>query len=132
MKKTLKVKLTPTKEQAKSLLETIESFNDACNWIFRKSFEAGTPYQMKLHHLVYFEVRERFPALTSRMIVRAIARVSDSYRTEKKSLHSFKKHSARETSDDRVMEKVDMQGNVIGFSVLGARNLAKMPLEVAL
>ncbi|KGA93687.1 hypothetical protein LptCag_1397 [Leptospirillum ferriphilum] len=38
----------------------------------------------------------------------------------------------RETSDDRVMEKVDMQGHVIGFSVLGTRNLAKMPLEVAL
>lgn len=38
----------------------------------------------------------------------------------------------RETSDDRVMEKVDMQGNIIGFSVLGARNLAKIPLEVAL
>ena len=96
MKKILKVKLTPTKEQAKSLLETIETFNDACNWIFRKSFEAGTPYQMKLHHMVYFEVRERFPALTSQMIVRAIAKVSDNYRTEKKSLHFFKKHSAME------------------------------------
>ncbi len=96
MKKILKVKLTPTKEQAKSLLETIESFNDACNWISRKSFEAGTPYQMKLHHLVYFEARERFPALTSQMIVRAIAKVSGSYRTEKKSLHFFKKQSAME------------------------------------
>ena len=96
MKKTLKVKLTPTKEQAKSLLETIESFNDACNWISRKSFEAGTPHQMKLHHMVYFEVRERFPALTSQMIVRAIAKVSGSYRTEKKTLHSFKRHSAME------------------------------------
>ena len=96
MKKTLKVKLNPTKEQAESLLETMELFNDACNWISGKSFEAGTPHQMKLHHLVYFEARKRFPALTSQMIVRAIAKVSDSYRTEKKSLHSFKRHSAME------------------------------------
>ena len=43
MKKTLKVKLTPTKEQAESLLETMELFNDACNRISGKSFEAGTP-----------------------------------------------------------------------------------------
>ncbi|BAM07218.1 transposase [Leptospirillum ferrooxidans] len=96
MKKILKAKLTPTKEQAKSLLETIETFKEACNWISRKSFEAGTPYQMKLHHLVYFEAKEMFPALTSQMIVRAIAKVSGSYRTEKKTLHSFKKHSAME------------------------------------
>jgi len=96
MKKTLKVKLTPTKEQAKSLLETMERFNDACNWISQKSFEAGTPHQVKLHHLVYFEARKQFPVLTSQMVIRAIAKVSDSYRTEKKMLHSFKKHSAME------------------------------------
>ncbi|MHB1758270.1 MAG: transposase [Leptospirillum sp.] len=30
------------------------------------------------------------------MVIRAIAKVSDSYRTEKKTLHSFKKHSAME------------------------------------
>ncbi len=39
MKKSLKVKLTPTKEQVKSLLETMTLFNDACNWISRKSDE---------------------------------------------------------------------------------------------
>ena len=29
-------------------------------------------------------------------VTRAIAKISDSYRTEKKTLHSFKKHSAME------------------------------------
>ena len=28
------------------------------------------------------------------------------------------------------MEKIDMQGNIIGFFVLGARNLAKIPLPL--
>ncbi|HEV2177132.1 MAG TPA: DUF2283 domain-containing protein [Terriglobia bacterium] len=38
----------------------------------------------------------------------------------------------RETENDLVMEKVDTQGNVIGFSVLRVSSLKKTPLEVAL
>ena len=38
----------------------------------------------------------------------------------------------RATENDRVMEKVDMQGNVLGFSVLKVSALQKSPLEVAL
>jgi uncharacterized protein YuzE len=38
----------------------------------------------------------------------------------------------RETANDQVMEKVDQQGNVIGFSVLRVSALKEKPLEVAL
>lgn len=38
----------------------------------------------------------------------------------------------RETENDQVMEKVDEQGNVLGFSVLRVSSLSKAPLEVAL
>ncbi len=38
----------------------------------------------------------------------------------------------RETSSDQVMEKVDQQGNVLGFSVLKVSALRKAPLEIAL
>jgi uncharacterized protein YuzE len=38
----------------------------------------------------------------------------------------------RETENDQVMEKVDEQGNVIGFSVLRVSALKERPLEVAL
>jgi len=38
----------------------------------------------------------------------------------------------RETSSDQVMEKVDDQGHVLGFSVLKVSALKKTPLEVAL
>ena len=38
----------------------------------------------------------------------------------------------RETSSDQVMEKVDMEGNVIGFSILKVSDLKKKPLEVDL
>ncbi len=38
----------------------------------------------------------------------------------------------RPTEDDRVMEKVDQEGNLLGFSVLRVSSLKKCPLEVAL
>ncbi len=38
----------------------------------------------------------------------------------------------RETENDQVMEKVDEQGNVLGFSVMRVSTLNKAPLEVAL
>ena len=38
----------------------------------------------------------------------------------------------RETDNDQVMEKVDDQGTVIGFSVLRVSSLTKTPLEVSL
>ncbi|MBM3326093.1 MAG: DUF2283 domain-containing protein [Calditrichaeota bacterium] len=39
----------------------------------------------------------------------------------------------RETDSDAVMEKVDMQGNIIGFSILKVSALkARQPLQVCL
>ena len=38
----------------------------------------------------------------------------------------------RETENDQVMEKVDQEGNIIGFSVLRVSALKKTPLEIAL
>ena len=38
----------------------------------------------------------------------------------------------RETDNDQVMEKVDAQGNVLGFSVMKVSSLTKSPLELML
>jgi uncharacterized protein YuzE len=38
----------------------------------------------------------------------------------------------RATENDQVMEKVDEEGNVIGFSVLRVSSLKKAPLEISL
>ena len=38
----------------------------------------------------------------------------------------------RETSNDQVMEKVDDEGNILGFSVIKVSALKKAPLELAL
>jgi uncharacterized protein YuzE len=38
----------------------------------------------------------------------------------------------RETANEQVMEKVDAEGNVLGFSVLKVSGIGEKPLEVAL
>jgi uncharacterized protein YuzE len=38
----------------------------------------------------------------------------------------------RATENDQVMEKVDEEGNIIGFSVLRVSALKKAPLEISL
>jgi uncharacterized protein YuzE len=38
----------------------------------------------------------------------------------------------RETDDERVMEKVDADGNVLGFSIMNVSSLKGKPFEVAL
>jgi len=38
----------------------------------------------------------------------------------------------RPTENDQVMEKVDEQGNILGFSVLRVSSLRKAPLTVSL
>ena len=38
----------------------------------------------------------------------------------------------RETKNDQVMEKIDKQGNILGFSVLRISALRKKPIEVDL
>jgi uncharacterized protein YuzE len=38
----------------------------------------------------------------------------------------------RETANDQVMQKVDDEGNVLGFSVLRVSTLKEKPLDVAL
>lgn len=38
----------------------------------------------------------------------------------------------RETANDQVMEKVDEQGNILGFSILKVSSIKQTPLEVAL
>lgn len=93
MKLTVKIKLLPTKEQKISLVRTIEIFNEACNYISMIAFKEKKFGQVGLHHLVYAVVRERY-GLSAQLTVRAIGKVAESYRADKKCLHIFKKHSA--------------------------------------
>jgi len=101
MKQTLMIKLAPTPEQHKALLETMERFNEACNYASQEAFKTQTYGQYYLHHMVYHYLREHYQ-LSAQMAVRAIAQVSESYKTDRKVQHSFKPHSAM-VYDQRIL-----------------------------
>ena len=89
MKLTAKVKLQPTQEQCASLIATLKVANEACNYISDIAWSNKTFGQFKIHHLVYNEVKAKFP-LSSQLIIRCIAKVADAYKKDKKTKRVFK------------------------------------------
>jgi IS605 OrfB family transposase len=101
MKQTLMAKLATTPEQHEMLLQTMERFNEACNYISQLAFENHTSSQVKLHHLAYRYLREHYD-LSAQMAVRVVGKVVEQYRRDKSRLHVFKPHSAM-VYDQRIL-----------------------------
>lgn len=83
------LKLLPTREQGKALLETLERANAACNWLSALAWGEKVFGQYRLHKLAYYQVKARF-RLTAQMVVRCIARVADAYKTDRKVRRDFR------------------------------------------
>lgn len=95
------VKLAPSEEQHKALLETMERFNEACNYISQLAFEKYTASQVKLHHLAYRYLREHY-GLSAQMAVRCVGKVVEIYRKDKSRLRYFKLRGAM-VYDDHIL-----------------------------
>lgn len=93
MNLTVKVKLLSTPEQSTSLLKTMEAFNQACNFASEIAFTKKTFGQVGLQKLCYRNIRNKF-GLSAQLSVRAIGKVSESYKADKKVQHVFKPRSA--------------------------------------
>lgn len=89
MKLTAQIKLKPTKEQFDVLQRTLETANQACNYLSDLAWQEKTFSQFKLHKLTYYDVREQF-GLSAQMAVRCIAKVSDAYKLDKQTKRTFK------------------------------------------
>src|SRR5215467_13455373 len=100
MKQTLLVKLAPEPEQHASLLRTLETFNAACNQIAETAYEHHEANKLALQRHVYYAIRERL-GLSSQMAIRAIAKVSEAYKRDKKTKPTFRAHGAM-TYDQRI------------------------------
>jgi IS605 OrfB family transposase len=83
----------PNKEQEKALLETMERFNEACNFISKIVWNTRTFGKVAIQKIVYYTVREKYN-LSAQMVVRAIGKVAESYKVDKKCCHEFNKHGA--------------------------------------
>ncbi|MBK7089850.1 MAG: transposase [Chitinophagaceae bacterium] len=89
MKLTLQIKLLPTKEQAKSLKQTIVEANTACNEISDRAWSKKVFNQFKLHKEVYHPIKSSFN-LSAQMVVRCISKVCDAYKLDRKVKREFR------------------------------------------
>lgn len=89
MKLTLQIKLLPTGEQAVMLKNTFSVFNEACNTISQIAWERHAFKQFSLHKEVYYPIKETYH-LSSQLVVRAISKVADAYKLDRKKQRHFR------------------------------------------
>ncbi|OEU40967.1 transposase [Methanosarcina sp. Ant1] len=98
---TVKARLIVDAEQHDSLLRTMEKFNEACNFISDFAFSNRIFGKFHIQKHLYYEIREKF-GLSAQMTVRAVGKVTESYKVDKKTLHAFEPHGAI-VYDDRIL-----------------------------
>jgi putative transposase len=100
MKQTMLLKLAPTPEQHTLVLRTLETFNAACNDIAQTAFDEHSASKFSLQKMVYYDIRERY-GLSAQMTIRAIAKVVEAYKRDRKIQPHFHPHGAM-TYDQRI------------------------------
>jgi len=101
MKLTVSLKLQPAPAQAKALRDTLQAVNAACDSISQTAWEAREFAQFRLHRLVYKPVKDAFN-LSAQVVVRAISKVADAYKSDKKVKRTFRADGAI-AYDDRIL-----------------------------
>lgn len=95
------VKLQPSKEQATFLKQTLQKTNAACDAISEIAWKKQVFKQYGLQKTVYKEIRESFE-LAAQIVIRAIAKVADAYKKDKRTKRTFKPLGAI-AFDDRIL-----------------------------
>lgn len=87
------MKLQPSEEQSEALRRTLETVNEACNWLSKKAWEVQEFRQFPLHRAFYKAIRCEFN-LASQAVVRLIAKVANAYELDHDAVRTFRKHGA--------------------------------------
>ena len=90
MKLTVQLKLLPTPSQSAALRTTLETANVAANRISQLAWDNKEFRQFPLHRLCYRAIRDEFP-LSSQIVVRLLAKVSDAYKLDRDKQRVFRK-----------------------------------------
>lgn len=106
MKLVANIKLTPTKEQKRLLLTTLERCNAACNRLSEIAFQSGQTRKFDLQKIGYNLARSEF-GLGAQPVIRCIAKVADAYTAHKANNPKlaqikFRAHAAQ-PYDDRII-----------------------------
>ncbi|MEO8971009.1 MAG: transposase [Ktedonobacteraceae bacterium] len=101
MKQTMLLKLAPTTEQHRALLDTMHTFNEAANYVAQIAFAEQTANKFALQKLVYGELRATYK-LAAQLAIRCISKASETYKRDKSIQPTFKPEGAI-VYDERVM-----------------------------
>lgn len=101
MLQTLLVKLDPDREQHTALLNTMEKFNEACNFVADYAVQHRIANKIALGKVIYYPIRKKF-RLTAQMTIRAIAKTVEAYKRDKSIKPKFKPHGAM-VYDQRIL-----------------------------
>lgn len=118
MKLTLQIKLLPTCKQVEMLKDTFSVFNKACNAISQIAWERRVFKQFGLHKEVYYPIKETY-RLSSQLVVRAISKVADAYKLDRKKQRCFREFGAI-TYDSRVLS-YNIPKSICSISLIGGR-----------
>ena len=119
MKLTVQVKLLPTREQADALNDTLRTSNAAANQISQIAWKHRSFGQYKVHGLAYHKLKCS-SGLSSQMVIRAIAKVADAYKLDKKRKRTFKALGAI-AYDDRILRWKDEEVSI--WTVAGRQRI---------
>ncbi len=102
MKLTAQLRLLPDPAQRTLLTETLNRANAACNRLSEYAFANGVFQQFSLHRACYHATRAEFN-LSAQVVVRAIAKVSASYKLDRKVQRVFRPTGAF-PFDERILK----------------------------
>jgi predicted transposase len=119
MKQTMLLKLAPTEDQHRALLDTMHAFNAASTHVAEIAFAEKTANKFELQKLVYGQLRTTYK-LPAQLAIRAISKASEAYKRDKSIQPSFRPEGAL-VYDPRVMAFKGL--NMVSLSTLSGRVL---------
>jgi len=120
--RTIALTLAPTDAQAAAFMRLRRAFVDACNDVSGVAFETQIFNRVRLHHLVYHEIRARY-GLMAQHAVRVIGLVASSYKADRKVQQSFRRDGAVVLDTPRLYR---LEGNHVDVTTLDGRLSVKL------
>jgi IS605 OrfB family transposase len=124
--KTVKCKLQVNAKQAAIFLETLNRFAAACNDILQVSLSSKTTNKIKLHHLCYYTIKEKYD-LHANLVIRAIARVTGAIKKKHKQPKPKKFNPTSMSLDARTFSFIEKREEV---SIATINGRLKLKLDI--
>jgi putative transposase len=126
-----KMHLLTDENSSKRLLDTIESFNAACNEIAETCFQQQSASKFNIQKLVYHNIREKY-GLSAQLTIRAIAKTCEAYKLNKTVQPKFKKHGSI-TYDSRILtfKGLHLQHPQVSKACRSAHHLGRSTVHIA-